>query len=80
MPVAFFQFAKGTSSVDAIVQSMAFMLENEHYWEGVQDVGGEYHHGGGFLPLGVWRAIGSDAAHIQTRSLPEDVIENHVLG
>ena len=78
--VAFFQFAKGTSSVDAIVQSMAFMLENKHYWEGVQDVGGEYHHGGGFLPLGVWKTLGFEAAHIKENSLPEDVMEHHVLG
>ena len=78
--VAFFQFAKGTSSVDAIVQSMAFMLENKHYWEGVQDVGGEYHHGGGFLPLGVWKTLGFEAAHIEKKSLPEDVMEHHELG
>ena len=51
--------------MDAIVQSMAFMLENKHYWEGVQDVGGEYHHGGGFLPLGVWKTLGFEAAHIE---------------
>ena len=75
-----FQFAKGTSSVDAIVQSMAFMLENTHYWEGVQDVGGEYQHGGGFLPLGVWKTLGFEAAHIEKQPLPEDVMEHHELG
>ena len=61
----FFQFAKGTSSVDAIVESMASMLENAHYWEDVQEVGGEYHHGGGFLPLGAWKTLGFEAAHIE---------------
>ena len=76
----FFQFAKGTSSVDAIVESMAFMLENAHYWEGVQEVGGEYHHGGGFLPLGVWKTLGFEAAYIKKKSLPEDVKEHHELG
>ena len=75
-----FQFAKETSSVDAIVESMAFMLENGHHCEGVQEVGGEYHHGGGFLPLGVWKTLGFEAAHIEENSLPEDVMEHHVLG
>ena len=76
----FFQSAKGTSSVDDIVESMAFMLENKHYWEGVQEVGGEYHHGGGFLPLGVWKTLGFEAAHIEKNSVPESVMEHHVLG
>ena len=64
-----FQFAKETSSVDAIVESMAFMLEKEHDWEDV-----------GFLPLGVWKTLGFEAAHIEKKSLPEDVMEHHELG
>ena len=77
---AFFQFAKGTSSVDAIVESMAFMFENAHDWEDVQEVRGEYHHGGGCLPLGVWKTLGFEAAQIEKKSLPEDVKEHHELG
>ena len=64
-----FQFAKETSSVDAIVESMTFMLERAHDWEDV-----------GFLPLGVWKTLGFEAAHIEKNSLPEDVMEHHVLG
>ena len=59
---------------------MAFMFEKKHYWEDVQEVGGEYHHGGGFLPLGVWKTLGFEAALIEKRSLPEDVMEHHELG
>ena len=70
-----FQFAKETSSVDAIVESLTFMLEKAHDWED-----GEFHHGGGFLPLGVWRTLGFDAARIEQNSLAEDVMEDHVLG
>ena len=46
----------------------------------MQEIGGEYHHGGGFLPLGVWKTLGFEAAHIEKKSLPEDVMEHHELG
>ena len=69
-----FQFAKETSSVDAIVESMTFMLERAQYWEQ------RFNNDGEFLPLGVWRTLGFDAAHIEKNSLPEDVMEHHVLG
>ena len=75
-----FQFAKETSSVDAIVESMTFMLGKAHSWEDVQKVRGEFHAGGGFLPPGVWETLGFEAAHIEKISLPEDVMEHHELG
>ena len=55
--------------MDAIVESMTFMLERAHDWEDV-----------GFLPLGVWKTLGFEAAHIEKNSLPEDVMEHHLLG
>ena len=64
-----FKLATKTSIVDAIVESMTFMLERAHDWEDV-----------GFLPLGVWKTLGFEAAHIENNSLPEDVMEHHVLG
>ena len=55
--------------MDAIVESMTFMLERAHDWEDV-----------GFLPLGVWKTFGFESAHIEKKSLPEDVMEHHELG
>ena len=71
-----FQFAKETSSVDAIVETTTFMLDNAQDWERYQP----FHHGGEFLPLGVWRTIGFESVHIEKSSLPEDVMEHHVMG